>query len=237
MVKSRVVIQQQLADVTGDHVPDQVQLIGQKPMNYDSLFYEQLQLMVSDGKTGKTKTINLDRMDGYEPIMFIGDFSGNGVSDVLVTSDSGGSGGYINVVMYSFLKLEPKVLFDSESFNAISTFRVDYRDHYRVEVRSEHPIRTYWLDIHTQDPALLAKVYQKDGMLIQPFQGSVGGINGVSPVNFYRKGAWELLVTQKVIGQFNADDLGDVFTLFSGTEQGMEFLQQFLGFIGSGERK
>ena len=88
-------------DVTGDRVPDHVYLTGIKTP--DSPFTQNITLLVQDGRTGALTSVPLRENAGYNPTLFLGDFTGNGVADILISIATGGSGGIMYHYIYSFV--------------------------------------------------------------------------------------------------------------------------------------
>jgi hypothetical protein len=77
-------------DVNGDRIPDNVYLTGIKTSI--SPFTQNITLEIQDGRTGKFVTIPLSENVGYNPRLFLGEFTGDGTADILISIDSGGSG-------------------------------------------------------------------------------------------------------------------------------------------------
>ena len=91
-------------DVNGDGIADYVYLTAVKPADPSSPYLEQITLNIQDGATRKVYTIPLDENgnSGYEPTVFLGDFTKDGVMDILVSIQSGGSGAFTYNYIYSF---------------------------------------------------------------------------------------------------------------------------------------
>ena len=87
-------------DVNGDRIPDNVYLTGIK--TYDSQFIENILLEIQNGMSGEVTKIEFGDNAGYNPTIFLGDFTGNGVDDILIGINSGGSGGIMYYYIYSF---------------------------------------------------------------------------------------------------------------------------------------
>ena len=75
-------------DVTGDGVSDNVYLTGVRTA--DSPFIGQITLVVQDGSSGRVTHTQLQDNAGYNPTLFLGDFTGNKVNQILVSINSGG---------------------------------------------------------------------------------------------------------------------------------------------------
>jgi hypothetical protein len=195
-------------DVTGDRIPDSVYLTGIK--SSDSPFTRNITLLVRDGRTGIFAGVPLSENAGYKPRLFLGEFTGDGAADILISIDSGGSGAIMYHYIYSFINNMPKLLFDFEVYNEEYKYEVNYLDNYRVEVVSNKNDRRYIIDISTRDKEYLNEVYDDNGKLNSPIRGFVNPLSGLYPVDFDSDGISELLAYQKIAGRYNADALGYV---------------------------
>ncbi|MGD8192137.1 hypothetical protein ACQCN2_19375 [Brevibacillus ginsengisoli] len=97
--KNMQVLETQQADVTGDKTADTVVLYGKK-LDNSSPYLDELVVKVTDGKSKKVMTINLND-GGYSPKMSLQDFTGDKAAEIMVSADTGGSGGYTTTHIYS----------------------------------------------------------------------------------------------------------------------------------------
>lgn len=199
-------------DVTGDGKLDEVFLIGSKPSGESSPFTENIELVVQDGETKKYTKIKLKENSGYNPTLFLGDFTGSRVADILISIDSGGSGAIGYYYIYSWLKNKPRKLFDFQEFNEKYKYEVRYRDNYVVEFISKNLKEKYFIDIRTRGEEYLREIYYKNGKLKNPIEGFVNPISGLYPIDIQRDGVYGLYILQKIAGRYNADSLGYVQT-------------------------
>ncbi|MCP3029221.1 VCBS repeat-containing protein [Halobacillus sp. A5] len=195
-------------DVNGDGIMDNVYLTGKKPNDSGSPFTTDITLVIQDGRTQGFFSIPLESNAGYEPSLFLGDFTGNGVDDIQININSGGSGGYYFVYIYSFLNNQAHELFNYETFNDQYLYDVVYRDHYKVDVTNQTLKLDYIIDISNKGEEYLSEIYTKDGILKSLVQGWVSGLNTAYPVDFNGDGVYELFVFQRIAGRYNADGLG-----------------------------
>lgn len=209
-------------DVTGDTVPDQVYLTGIKTP--DSPFTQNITLHVQDGRTGGVKSVPMRENAGYNPAIFLGDFTGNGVEDILISIATGGSGGIMYHYIYSFVENNPQLLFDFNVYNQQYQYEVTYQDHYKVEVVSKHNNKKYLIDISLRGADYLNEIYEEDGKLKSPITGFVNPLSGLYPVDFDSNKVYELLAYQKIAGRYNADSLGFVLNTL-GWKDNRFFLQ------------
>ncbi len=219
-------------DVTGDCIIDYVYLIGDQPYGRESPFTDNIRLMIVDGRTGCKTIVNLKENAGYMPTIFLGDFNGDKVDDILISIDSGGSGGYAFYYIYSFLNNELKMLFDFEEFNKEYEYTVNYMDNYKVEVNSKGTQTKYILDITYKGEDYLSEIYDKNGKLKEPIQGWVNPLGGLSPIDFQRDGTYELYAEQRIAGRYNADGLGYVQTSLKWGKNRFVHFFQTVGIYG-----
>lgn len=204
------VIAQARGDVNGDRIPDDVYLTGTRTPS--SPFIQNITLIIRDGRTGRVTRIPLpqNQNQGYNPRLFLGDFTGNGVDNILISIDSGGSGAIMYHYIYSFIRNIPMLIFDFELYNQEYKYEVTYKDYYKVEVISEKNNEKYIIDISNRGEDYLNEIYDKNGKLKNPITGFVNPLSGMYPVDFDSNGVYELLAYQKIAGRYNADSLGYV---------------------------
>lgn len=199
-------------DVNGDGISDNVYLVGERPYGTESPFVDNITLIIQDGKTNAFTRIPIKENAGYNPTIFLGDFTGDSVSDILISIDSGGSGGYAFYYIYSFIDNNPRMIFDFEKFDQIYKYDVIYKDYYEVEVISNNNDKKYIIDIKYKGKEYLSEIYDKNGKLKEPIEGWVNPLGGLYPIDFQRDGTYELYASQRIAGRYNADGLGYVQT-------------------------
>lgn len=200
------VIQVKYGDVTGDLVPDVVYLTAVQAAG--SPFLEQITLVIQCRRTGQTFRVPLEENAGYHPTLFLGDFTGNNVKDILVVIDTGGSGGTIYAFVFSFINGRFDAIFNVNQFNQQADYEVRFRDQFKAEVTSRQPDKRYVLDLTTKGADYLNDIYNPDGTLKQPIHGWVSPLTGLYPVDFERDGVYELNAYQNIAGRYSADRLG-----------------------------
>jgi hypothetical protein len=220
-------------DVNGDRVRDSVCTVGHRPGDLQSPFVEDITLLIQDGVTHKYTRIPLKENQGYDPIVFLGDFTGDKVNDILVSINSGGSGGFSFDYVYSFLDNEPKLLFDAEEFSEKYKYEVNYRDYYKVEVASIAMKQKYIIDISLKGADYLNEIYNSNGTLKAPLQGEVIPMGNVYPIDFQRDKQYELNVIQRIIGRYGADTLALLNTILKWNGEQFDLDMQFISVWGS----
>ncbi|SES10997.1 hypothetical protein SAMN05518684_10867 [Salipaludibacillus aurantiacus] len=225
------VIDYKQSDVTGDGVPDHLYLVGERPYGMESAYTVNISLYIQDGRTGRWHQIIPKENAGYQPTIFLGDFTGNGVNEIMLSIFSGGSGGYTFYYIYSYLNNTSTVVFDHEVFNQEVTYTVTYKDNYQVEVAGSNT-NTYTIDLKYKGEEYLSEIYNPDGTLKEPIQGWVNPLGGLYPVDFQRNGVYGLYATQRIAGRYNADAIGEVQTALDWNGERFAPLFQTVGIFG-----
>ena len=220
-------------DVNGDRIRDSVCTVGNRPFDLESPFVEDITLLIQDGATHKYTRIPLKENKGYEPIVFLGDFTGDKVDDILVSINSGGSGGFSYDYVYSFIDNEPKLLFDAEAFSDRYKYQVNYLNDYKVEVINLAMKQKYIIDISLKGADYLNEIYNRNGTLKAPLQGEVIPMGNVYPVDLQRDKQYELNVIQRIIGRYGADTLALLNTILKWEGEQFEPDMQYISIWGS----
>lgn len=220
-----------VGDVNGDRIPDNVFLMGTKTP--ESPFIQNITLAVRDGRTGKITRVTLSENAGYNPRLFLGDFNGDGVKDIFITIDSGGSGAFTYDYIYSFIDNTPKLMFNSNDYNEEYNYTVTYKDNYKVEVVSEKNNNRFIIDISLKGQDYLSEIYDENGRLKEPISGFVNPVSGLYPVDFNGDGVYELLAYQKIAGRYNADALGYILNTLKWSEDSFELGPQNVAILGT----
>lgn len=218
-------------DVNGDGVLDNVYLTGVKTS--DSPFTQNITLIIQNGRTGMFTTIPLQENAGYNPTLFLGDFTGDGVADILISINSGGSGAIMYHYVFSFANNIPKLIFDFNKYNEQFQYDVKFLDQYKVEVISKVNNVSYIIDISQKGEDYLTEIYDQNGNLISPITGFVNPLSGLYPVDFDSNNVFELLAYQKIAGRYNADSLGYILNTLSWKDNEFVLQMQYVAVWGS----
>lgn len=218
-------------DVNGDRIPDNVYLTGIK--TEDSPFIQNITLVIQDGRTGWVTRIPLKENAGYNPTLFLGDFTGDGVDDILIGIATGGSGGIMYYYIYSFVNNIEKLLFDFNVYDEQYKYDVTYKDNYKVEVVSKENNKKYIIDISYKGKDYLSEIYYENGKLKNPISGFVNPLSGLYPVDFDSNNVYELLAYQKIAGRYNADSLGYILNNLKWKDNMFVLDNQYVAIFGA----
>lgn len=182
LVNNRYLLMIKEGDVSGDGIPDRVYLYGNKTGDSVSSFVDNISILIEDGFTGMISTITPSFNAGYNPGIFLGDFTADGVEDIKLSIDSGGSGGYGYFYIYTYSNNTPKEIFNFNQYNALYQYRVDYTDLYKVEVYNYNHDKLFVMDVSYKGNDYVSQYYDEYGILKMPIQGDVLAINALMPI-------------------------------------------------------
>lgn len=218
-------------DVTGDKIPDDIYLTGMK--THDSPFIQNITLVVRDGRTGTFQSVKLPgENSGYNPVLYLYEFTGDGVYDILISITSGGSGGTIYYYIYSFVNNVPRLMFNYDEYNQQYRYEVTYMDGYKVLVVSRSNNTRYVLDISYKGAEYLNEIYYSNGKLRSPISGFVNPLSGLYPVDFDANRVYDLFAFQKIAGRYNADSLGFIQNILTWDGSRFVLERQYVAVFG-----
>lgn len=205
-----------IGDVTGDGVPDKVSLYGSKPEGPAGIFVDNITVVIEDGRTNQTRTITPEFNSGYNPSLFLGDFTKDRTDDIKITIESGGSGGYAYIYIYSFRNNNLREIFNFDKYNKEYKYKVDYASLYKVDVGNVMMDKLFILDISYKGYDYLSQYYDENDKLKKPVQGEVLALGALVPiVTDEKSNAYDLLALQRIIGTSNSDTLGYMANLLA----------------------
>lgn len=220
-------------DIDGDGLVDRVFIVGSRPFGLSSPQVRDLQLIIEQNKTKKNIRIPLPETLGYEPSLFLGDFTGDGVDDIMIAINSGGSGGTVFAYLYTYNNSHFQKIFDSEQFNQFMKYEVSYLDDYQMNVMNLNLRKSYTFDISDRGEEYLSAIYDSNKKLKKNVNGDVAPLSGIYPVDFERDGIFELVISQKVNGLYQADGFGFVETVLHWDGKQFVSSRQYLSLLGS----
>ncbi|MHA0855880.1 VCBS repeat-containing protein [Paenibacillus sp. CMAA1364] len=231
-VNREIILDHILADVTGDCILDQIWLTGIQS-DPTSPFITDITIVFQDSATSRCIRIQPHENAGYNPRLFVGDFTGDAIADLLLTIDSGGSGGTTFNYLYTFTKAKPQLIFSSDVYNDYWKYKVTYLDGYRLQLICINTKQVYTLDITSRGKDYLNEIYNVDGTLKAPIEGFVDPLSGLYPVDFDRDGVYELLAFQGVSGLYHADRFGYIENQLKWQDNGWRLQNQWFAIYGS----
>ena len=196
-------------DITGDNLEDNVILTGAKT-NKDDIYFENLNIIVQNGKTKKFIKAFLGKdSGGYEPTIFLGDFNGDKIRDIFVKMPTGGSGGFIDYSIINFNGNNSRVLWDSKKNNNEIDVTGKFEDNFIANLSSKKLNKTFQINLSpNMVPYIDSNIYDKDGKIKENIEPWTSGFSEVTPLDTDKDGIYELIVSQRIVGTCNADTIG-----------------------------
>ncbi len=234
IAKNIIMIDTKFGDVTGDGIYDRISLIGNYLSDDKSSVIENFKILISDGKTDLIYEISIPYIIGYQPTLFLYSFRNKEVSDIVVSIDSGGSGGFGYYYIFGYDGIRFNKLFDSSTFNNLFKYQVKYLNDYQVEIINDTLKMKYILDISSRDTEYLNQIYNENTTLKNPVSGYVSNLNRLFPIDINNDSIFELLTFQRVTGLYNADLIGYLQTVLLWQENHFDIFckEQFLSQLG-----
>jgi len=205
-----VILDMKTGDVNGDGIQDIVYLTGDKASD---AYITNLKLVIQDGRTNFRTVVPLylGYNSGFDPWLFLGDFTNNRVDDIFINLPVGGSGALTYYYLYSFLRNQVRALYTPEQFiiqNKELDFEVIYRNYYKVDITSKKLNQTFTLDVSNRRDTYAGVVYNRNGTLIKPTKGFILEPPHLYPIKLNGNEAFRLMALQDIAGLSHADRLG-----------------------------
>ncbi|HLR71840.1 MAG TPA: VCBS repeat-containing protein [Pseudogracilibacillus sp.] len=235
--EQREVVSAGYGDVNGDGIEDYVFLTAISPRDTSSSYVEQIRLNIEDGATGKVYTILLDQEGdaGYQPTIFLGDFTGDGVMNILITIDSGGSGALTYDYVFSFVNNQSVKMFDFNAYNEKNEYAVTYLNYYKVRIESAVTGQAFLLTIRDRGEDYLSQIYDEDETLRGPVAGMFDEVSGFYPVDMDYNGVYEIQAYQQISGLYHADSFGYIINTLQWDGEKFVISQQWFAMFGESE--
>ncbi|SHK39127.1 hypothetical protein [Tepidibacter formicigenes] len=204
------VVDYKLEDVTGDNIKDNVILVGTKTVS--DIYCDTLTVVVQDGKTKEYSKATYENFGGYQDkeMLFIGDFTGDKVKDVVVSASTGGSGGIVDHMIATFKDNKPSVIFTDKE-NAGIDIDGKYIDGYRAEIEFKDLNKKVLLDVSAgKDMYIEQGIYNKEGKLLKEVKPWIDSFSKLEAIDYDGDGTFELRGYQKIAGAYHADTISYV---------------------------
>lgn len=224
-------------DVTVTGVKDKVYLVGDKKFGDTSQYAENIQLIIQTVPQNEIIAVSLPTSKGYNPSLFLADFTGDKAKDIMITMLKDPAGGPISAYIYTVEDRIPKLIFDYEAFNQSYTGNVIYKDDYRVEIETEIPQKKYVLDLTEQDNEEIQELYDETGRLIvgtEAIKGNLSELIALNPLDYDKNGIYELATEQGIQSALGQSILGliETFLRWNPSEKKFEPIAQYMAVSG-----
>jgi hypothetical protein len=210
--KGQCVLDEKQGDVNGDKIKDTVYLVGEK-VDKDSMYVTNIDVKVVDGKTNKVVPAKLDDAGGYGGELFLGDFTGDKIDDIMVELPTGGSGGIVDYRILNMKDNKPQVIFGEKENQGID-FEGKFIDDFKVKLNSKILNKEIILDVSAfKDEYIESGIYDKDGKLLSEFEPWIDAFSELKPV-IMDEGLYGLIGRQAMSGNCHANTISNVDSMW-----------------------
>lgn len=208
--ENSVVIGHLDADVTGDGIDDRVILMGRK-FDQKSPYIVEMSVSLTDldGENELCTRLPRESDSGYDPQIKAMDFTGDGITDVFVSSPTGGSGGIIDYIIYSFGGRRPKLLLDTNHI-VIPKFTGHFLPDYKAKIIVDG--KSSVIDLADRKQYYDEMGYYKAGKLLKSVEVWGGGYGMITPIDTDQNGVYELKAVQEARGIADFDRIAEIIS-------------------------
>lgn len=211
----KVIIDAKDGNITDKFSQDKVILTGVKKFE-SSDYLDDLVITINKDVSGDSIEKKISYA-GYDLRLFLGDFNGDGVSEIMIKGLLEKSIGSYMFVVYAFKDDDLVEIYNHNRFNMMSKFDCKYLDNYRAEIISEKTKEKYIVDLSLRPRRYLDLVYDDNGKLKENSNIKVTNLRNVYAIETDEMDIYNLALTQVVVGQDNEDLISTIESIVSLT--------------------
>ena len=217
--KMKEIIITKAEDVKGTREDEIIYLLGSKEGNGKNTLYKNMEIVVTDGATGKINNIPLSNNSGYNPKLIIEKFKIEKNKEILFILENADGTGYISGEIFDFDGDNVVRVFSTDYFSNENSFEVNYVDNNIVDLIDSRRDVIYKINLEFKGKKYLDEIYNENGKVKKRVKGRVLPVENISLVKDTSTDIMDILLTQKIVGKSDSDVLGNIDTLvkFNGT--------------------
>lgn len=231
----KVILDDASGNIIDEHSKDNVILVGVHPST-DSEYADNIKLILNPKSDSPISTDF--NYGGYNMQLFIGDFTGDNKSEIMVRGGFGGSGGFEIGVIYKYEDNKLIEIFNQNKFNEENSCSAKYVNNYKVHVNCG--TKKYSIDLSSRPKQYLNEIYSSDGSVKPYYEPYVDAPSAIYPIKQVYNNYYDLLIQQRIVGIVNADTLGIIQTLGNLENSKFQILSKgllFLSYLDAENRK
>lgn len=235
--KDAIILDYKYEDINGDNLKDNIILIGYRTDKINPSAFRDIKVIIQDSYSKKYYAISIGKLNsGHNGKVFLGDFNGDRINDILVAVGNGDCSYYS---LFSFKSNKCKYLMDESVFFKGMTYNIDFINNFKVKVTNKNLNDFYLLDVNNKKNTYInLGIYLDDGRLLIKNKGSYKSINSLVPIDEDNNGIYELKCIQTIYGISNLDTLGYGKTIWKYNGRKMELKSyEFLEFASPGTKE
>ncbi|TZE82426.1 hypothetical protein [Calorimonas adulescens] len=201
-------------DVTGDGVKDGIILIGTRAYGDNLVFFTNINVRIIDSANNRVIDAGISGLAGYDPKLFIGDFTGDKIKDIMISAPTGGSGGIIDNRIVSVSGGIPKVIFE-EKDNSGLAITGKFVDGFKADIKVEQLGMEFTIDLQAfKDMYIEGGTYSKDGKLLIDVEPWIDPFSTLDPVDYDGDGTYCLHGYQSISGVAHVNRISNVESIW-----------------------
>ncbi|MFL0248017.1 hypothetical protein [Candidatus Clostridium stratigraminis] len=235
--KAAIILDYKFEDINGDNLKDNIILIGYRTGKANPSVFKDIKVILQDSYSKKYYAISVGKLNAVQNgKVFLGDFDGDKINDILVTIENGDCSYYS---LFSFKNNKCKYLIDESVFFKGMSYNIDFVSNFKVKVTNKNLNDFYLLDVkNKKDTYINLGIYLNDGKLLKKNKGSYNSISSLIPIDEDKNGIYELKCIQNICGINRLDTLGYGKTIWKYNGRKMELKShEFLEFASPGTKE
>ena len=209
------------AYISEDNYKDQLLLVGKNPHEENSIYWEEIMVIIKNENNDILIKKKLENFSGYEPELILKDFTGNNKKDIFLKAASGGSGGIYFHRVITFKENDLQIIFDENNNNGINVVGY-FADNFKANLKFKNLNKKVVLDISANKNEYINQdIYNEDGEMIEidlvrPYSYPFSSLKAI---DYNQDGKYELIGIQRIVGAYGADTISEVESVWSYEEE------------------
>ncbi|WP_255993265.1 hypothetical protein [Clostridium perfringens] len=228
----KIILDSKLGNVISKDGRDKVILLGSYYQS-GSNFVENIEIVINS-ENDKKSIVTKVNYTGYNLELFLGDFDKDGLDEIMLRGDYGGSGGYEIASVYKYKNGSLEEIFSPEIFENKYTFKAKYLPRNLVEVISPQLEEKFIFHMNNKPKTYLDMIYEENGEVRKGVTPVISSINEAFPIKTVYSKENYLFIRQRVVGVSNADTIGYIESFISLEDDNITILN--IGSFNLGEK-
>lgn len=212
-LNNKTILDVKVGNIIKKYSTDKVILLGEYYQK-GSEYIENIEVVINPGEGGAEIKSEIPYR-GYNLELFLGDFNGDEIDEIMVRGAYGGTGGFAIASIYNYKDGKLNEVFNPNMFFDKYDFKARYLENTMVEVYSESINEKFNFYIGNKPKVYLDIIYDENGRVKENNLPTVSAINNAFPIKTVYNKFYYLLIRQRVVGVSNADTIGFIESLIT----------------------